>query len=266
MKTAILAAIVAILIAAMQLFGLTIIDSSANEYTANPSEITNNNNIDVNTNNSIYIVPPDPPRISGTTGNPSFEDYFGNDESRWETYPNDLECVRYIDRGKLKFDKVSEDSYKMYDCTLNSFTPYRNFIVEFDAKIVHDNRKHGQIGIIFRRIDENNYYRFLINRDGEYSFQKIIDGEDDDDESTIIDWTSSPLIIKGTNTNTIGVKCEGVTFTFYSKNKEITHCTDSTFATGGIALVAGVGSNKDDDNKFSFDNLKIWNLNISNSG
>ena len=64
MKTAILAAIVAILIAAMQFgpdiinYGNSTINKSAKEYTANPSEIiiTNNNNIDVNTNNKQTLV------------------------------------------------------------------------------------------------------------------------------------------------------------------------------------------------------------------
>lgn len=239
-KAAIMILITAIFGVAVQLLGPTAINCSAKEE-------DKSNNIDIINNQIVNIPGP-----SGT--NILFEDYFKEDGSFWETYPNNPVCRRSIDDGKLKFKKISDKSDEMYDSTLKGFVPPLDFIVEFDAKMEnHPDEKDTRIGIILRRIDESNYYRFIISRDGEYNFKKTVD----DEWSTIIPWTYSSFIKEGLETNTIKVKCEGDIFTFYINNKEIDNCTDSTFASGAIALTAGVGDSNQEYLRFSFDNFKI---------
>jgi hypothetical protein len=239
-KAAITITIAAIFVVAVQLFGPTAINCSANEE-------DQSNNIDIINNQIVNIPGP-----SGT--NILFEDYFKEDKSYWETYSDSRYCRRNIDDGKLKFKKISDERDEMYDSALKRFIPPLNFIVEFDAKMEnHPDEKYTRIGIILRRIDESNYYRFLISRDGKYNFEKTVD----DEWSTIIPWTFSSSINGGLETNTIKVKCEEDTFTFYINNEEIDYCMDSTFASGGIALTAGAGDSSQEYLRFSFDNLKI---------
>jgi hypothetical protein len=240
-KAVIMITIAAIFVAAVQLLGPIAINCSAME-----EDRSKNINL---VNNLIVDIP-------GPLGtNILFEDYFGEDRSDWETSPDDHDCKRYFSNGKLIFKKYSDESDEMYDSTLKNFTPPQNFIVEFDAIMENYPEEIDTcIGIIVRRIDESNYYRFLISRYGEYKFEKTVD----DDWSTIIPWTSSTSIKVGEETNTIKVKCEGDTFTFYINNDEIETCTDSTFASGGIALTAGVGDCSQERLRFSFDNFKIF--------
>ena len=244
-KAAIVATIAAIIVAAI--FGPIVVSSNGTEDTA-----VNVNQTLENNNTNIITITKDDIR---SKINLEFSDYFSEDNSNWYTYPNDDECERSIDGGKLIFNKISDESYVIFASDLKSYTPPENFIVEFEAKIER-NKNDGHIGIILRKIDDDNYYRFLISRDGYYKFEK----QNNDHFSPIISWTSSSLINEGTKTNIIKVKCEGNIFTFYINNVEIDSCADSTFANGDIALAAGVCENSLTGNKFSFDNFKIWSI------
>jgi hypothetical protein len=265
MKVAVVVMISSIIAAII--LGPIVISSNGTEDTVNdtvndtvihfPLEIANNsinlNVVQEQHNKNVITIPErdDIRRIIDL----EFSDYFSDDSSNWGTYSDDEECKRYIEDGKLKFDKISEKSDVLFYSALEGYTPPENFIVEFNATIER-NRHDGQIGIYFRKIDYDNFYRFLISREGEYRFDK----EENGHMSVIIPWTNSSSIKEGTETNTIKVKCEGNTITFYINGVEINSCADSSFANGDIVLVAGVGDNSLNTNKFSFDNFKIWSI------
>ena len=244
-KAAIVATIAAIIVAAI--FGPIVVSSNGTEDT-----VVNVNQTLENNNTNIITITKDDIR---SKINLEFSDYFSEDNSNWHINPNSGRCEISIDGGKLIFNKISDESCVIFYSDLKSYTPPENFIVEFEAKIER-NKNDGHIGIILRKIDDDNYYRFLISRDGYYKFEK----QNNDHFSPIISWTSSSLINEGTKTNIIKVKCEGNIFTFYINNVEIDSCADSTFANGDIALAAGVCENSLTGNKFSFDNFKIWSI------
>jgi hypothetical protein len=184
-----------------------------------------------------------------------FSDYFSDSNSGWSTFPNSQGCKIYYDNGKLKFDKIDNNSAN-YVSNQEDFTPPRNFIVEVDTTT--DGSDFGEIGIMLRLLATGNYYTFYIDNKGTYIFAKY----SDNDIQIIIPWTESPFINKGAATNTIKIKCEEDTFTFYINGNEINSCTDTTFPTGDIALIAG--SNGYNTGKFSFDNFRVWSISSAN--
>jgi hypothetical protein len=204
-----------------------------------------------------------------TRNSPTFSDYFSQDNSAWETCSGTLGCKIHYENGRLKFGPLTSGSIFItyISSTLKSFTVPNDFIVEFDA--TKEGRGRSHIGIYLRKIDYQNYYRFSICNDS-YNFLKIMNNE----STCIIPWTRSSTINYGPAMNTIKIKCEKDTFTFYINGEEVNSCTDATFPTGGLSLAAGMGlyfsyrplipeigsGDKFKDNTISFDNFKIWSL------
>jgi hypothetical protein len=259
MKFAVMPTIFSIIVAII--LGPVAISSNGTEEIMNDTVIhfppeLENTSININVvqeqhNKNEVTIPDDIRRIIKL----EFSDYFSDDSSNWRTYEDDEDCETYIDDGKLIFNKIDEESNSLFQCYLNGYTPPENFIVEFNATIER-NKHEGQLGISFRRTDKDNFYFLLISREGKYKLGKKENGH----KSVIIPWTNSSSIIEGTETNTIKIKCEHNVFTFYINGVEVDSFIDSSFASGGIALIAGVGDNSLNKNRFSFDNVKVWSI------
>ena len=91
-------------------------------------------------------------------------------------------------------------------------------------------------GVIVRRVDDENLYRFEISGDGYYNVQKRVQGKW---EKLAPDWTPSAAIRKGTATNHLRVVCRGSTLTFYVNQVQLIQVTDASFARGEIGVLAG---------------------------
>ncbi|GEM_PF-1720158 len=110
-------------------------------------------------------------------------------------------------------------------------------------------------GVVLRKRDDDNYYRFLISDLGYYNFDKTQYRSFKD----IIPWTESSAINKGTSTNRIKVECRGNRFTFYVNDIKLNECIDNTFNSGNI----GLGIETNDISSIgtvhvSFEDLKVW--------
>jgi len=128
---------------------------------------------------------------------------------------------------------------------------FSDFIIEVEATL-ESGPNNNDYGVIFRRLDEDNYYRFKISGEGEYGFDKLQDAKWID----IIPWTQSAAIKAGRATNLIKVECNRDKFTFYVNGNKLGYCTDNSFASGSIGLEARA---YDTPNvHVSFDNLKVW--------
>lgn len=114
-------------------------------------------------------------------------------------------------------------------------------------------------GVMCRADTSNNGdgYYFLISGDGYYSIAK---GEGDDVNS-IVDWTSSSAINKGTGKNTIRAVCIGDYLSLYVNDKFMADARDGTFASGYAGFVAN--ANTGGDVTVSFDDLTIWEATLS---
>ena len=107
-------------------------------------------------------------------------------------------------------------------------------------------------GIIFRYVDDNNYYRFDISPDGFFLLTKFENGE----WHTLVDWTASDAINTGQTTNVLKVSAFGNEIAVFANGQELARITDDSFSSGNFGFFT---STFDSDHSWvSFDNLKLW--------
>jgi hypothetical protein len=128
---------------------------------------------------------------------------------------------------------------------------FSDFTIEFDAA-QEEGPSDGDYGVVLRRIDENNYYRFRLSGDGYYEFDKLQNGN----RVALVPLTKSKDILSEKATNHIKVDCYGNRFTFNVNGISLGSFNDSSFYYGGIGLE--VGTHSIGGVHASFDNLKVW--------
>ena len=107
-------------------------------------------------------------------------------------------------------------------------------------------------GIIFRYVDDNNYYRFDVSPDGFFLVTKFENGE----WHTLVDWTASDAINTGQTTNVLKVSAFGNEITVFANGQELSRITDDSFSGGNFGFFT---STFDSPHSWvSFDNLKLW--------
>ncbi len=107
-------------------------------------------------------------------------------------------------------------------------------------------------GIIFRYVDSNNYYRFDVSDDGFFLLTKFENGE----WHTLVDWTASPAIHSGQNTNVLKVAAKGAEISLFANGQELTRVSDATFSKGNFGFFTSTFNGA--HSWVSFDNLKLW--------
>jgi len=124
---------------------------------------------------------------------------------------------------------------------------------EMEVEATSQNPESGiTYGIIFRYQDSNNYYRFDVSDDGFFLLTKFENGE----WHTLVDWTASPAINKGQNTNVLKVAAEGTEISLFANGQELTRVSDATFSDGNFGFFTSTFNGA--HSWVSFDNLKLW--------
>ncbi len=109
----------------------------------------------------------------------------------------------------------------------------------------------SQYGLLFRRVDRDNYYLFRIRDDGDYQFRMRYEGE----WQTLISWTESSTIQPG-EVNRLTVVAEGSHFIFYINNQYVAEYDDSRLSNGQSGLLLGLDE-ESDTATFEFDNFEL---------
>ncbi|MFQ6100342.1 MAG: serine/threonine-protein kinase [Anaerolineae bacterium] len=109
----------------------------------------------------------------------------------------------------------------------------------------------SQYGLLFRRVDRDNYYIFRIRDDGDYQFRTRYEGE----WETLIDWTESDLIQPG-GLNRLTVVAQGSHFTFYIDDQYVDEYDDSRLSSGRSGLLLGFNE-AGDTAVFEFDDFEL---------
>ena len=88
-------------------------------------------------------------------------------------------------------------------------------------------------GLVIRRVSPGNYYEFLIDANGKWLFDKVVNGTTTD----IVKFTPNPAIIAGLNqANTLSVQAKGSHFVFSINGTQVGTADDSTFPSGETGL------------------------------
>lgn len=128
-----------------------------------------------------------------------------------------------------------------------------DFLLEVDA--AQRSGPTGQYGVVFRQVDETNFYLYAVTPTGLYSLWKMVEGE----WQALIGWTESVAISQGEgDANRLGVLAEGDSITLLVNGQAIDHFEDGSFASGQIGLAAGAFD--EPGVEVEFDNLAVWAL------
>ena len=88
-------------------------------------------------------------------------------------------------------------------------------------------------GLVIRRVSKGNYYEFLIDANGKWLFDKVVNGTSTD----IVKFTPDKAIKTGLNqSNTISVQAKGSHFVFSVNGAQVGTADDSTFTSGETGL------------------------------
>jgi hypothetical protein len=109
----------------------------------------------------------------------------------------------------------------------------------------------NEYGVIFRYVDENNFYSFDVSGDGSFSLFKQENGE----WVTVVDWQESAYINPTGELNLLKVTCQGDRIILYANGHELVSVTDDSFAQGDIGLFAGTFD--EPEVEAIFDNLRV---------
>jgi hypothetical protein len=91
-------------------------------------------------------------------------------------------------------------------------------------------------GIVARHVDDRNFYRFEISADGYYAIQAPTGSLG---WEFLVDWTESPAIHKGRETNRLRVELSGPAMTFWVNDIELARVSDERYAEGDVGVIAG---------------------------
>ena len=129
-----------------------------------------------------------------------------------------------------------------------------DYLVEVDVEQVAG-PDDAELGLIFRFVDEENFYFFAVSNLGTYSLWKLVDNE----WEAILDWTETDALQTDAEAiNRLSVLTEGSQITLLANDVALAQLEDDTFATGTVGLMVGTFDEVGVD--VAFDNLDLWVL------
>jgi hypothetical protein len=157
---------------------------------------------------------------------------------------------RFVENGQINLRVLTPQYVAWTECASDE---YADFVVEADATQVGGPDANAY-GLIFRYgLDADEFYAFLISGDGLYAL--TVDGAKRDEAEFLVDWTESPAINKGAQTNHIKVIAIGPSIMYYVNGQLLGETQDARYSAGTVGFFAG--SLEDGGVQASFDNLKI---------
>lgn len=159
-----------------------------------------------------------------------YTDDFSNPSSGWKTVAEPSVKIAYQD-GALRFQIDDLD-------TLTWSTPkdkrFGDFVLDVDAT-QSDGPNDNSYGVIFRYVDDRNFYRGDISGDGYFAVFKRKDGQ----WTKVQDYLETPAVKQGQATNHLQVIAKGNQFTFNVNGQTVKTFSDGDFPNGNVGVTAG---------------------------
>ncbi|MHB1357428.1 MAG: hypothetical protein ACYCZF_15785 [Anaerolineae bacterium] len=182
-----------------------------------------------------------------------FSDDFTDPSSGWAEFSSD-ESDQAYESGKFAITVHSVD----YLAWSSAGQYYSDFVVQVEgAKASGPN--DGIYGILFRVVDNMNYYAFGVNSTGSYFVAVRVDNE----WINLVPLTKNSAIKTGTATNKLAVLAQGDFFQVYANGVLLDEGSDSTFAEGDIYIMASTVAVGELVVKFS--SVNVWEVGDSSS-
>jgi hypothetical protein len=148
----------------------------------------------------------------------------------WRTISDPDVEIAYADGGlSIQVKVIDRAAWTVLD------RKFKDVVVSVDATPV-GGPDDNAYGLVVRHVDDRNFYRFEISGDGYFAVQAPTGAFG---WEPLVNWTESPAIHKGRETNRLKVECRGATMTFYANDVELTRVEDNRYSEGDVGLIAG---------------------------
>jgi len=177
----------------------------------------------------------------------SFRETFDDARNGWTLVQNNQAEIALAD-GQLRITVKQPDSLAW---SVAAGKTFGDLTLDVDATPLAG-PDDNDYGVIVRRVDDDNFYRFEISGDGYYNIQKRQKGKW---FKLIADWIESSAIRKGAATNHLRVICAGRTLTFFVNQVQVAQVTDDAFPRGEVGVLAGTLA--EPGVQVAFDNVQV---------
>ncbi len=180
---------------------------------------------------------------------PAYSDHFRQADGLWGVDESDETAIFYS-AGTLQINLKAPQWTVWTSATITA----TNFYAEADSFHVRG-PLNNQLGLVFRLVDNDNFYLYSISHAGYFRLDKKVDGE----WVTLLEWAESTAIVSGEGVaNLLGVLAEGDQLTLLANGTVLATYQDDSYAQGGIGVAAGVF--EDADVLVAFDDLRVWGV------
>lgn len=156
----------------------------------------------------------------------------------------------WIADGKYHYESQPAEWRSVKNSSAGQF---EDFELKVDVEHISGANNRTCPYILFRIVDWNNYYRFLVSPAGTFRLEKKVAGT----WTTLKDWTAHEAIHTGPGTNKVAVKASGSQLTFFVNDQQVFETTDDSLVGGQIGL--GCGSYPENTTlHVAFDNIEVW--------
>lgn len=186
-------------------------------------------------------------------GEPDFSEGFRRDEGNWTISEDADAAISYQDRTlHMRIDSENWLSWSAHQ-TITA-AQLDAFYVEVDIEQVAG-PSNGEYGVIFRWLDDNNFYGYYLSGQGTFSLWRKSAGE----WTELMPWTVTTALIVGDGAvNRLGLLVEGAQMTLFVNDVVVGQVTDDTLSGGQLALSAGTFA--EGSLEVTFDNFDFWAL------
>lgn len=127
---------------------------------------------------------------------------------------------------------------------------YEDILINVDVHVAQP-AGDGDIGVLCRYQDVDNFYALEVSEDGYYSIWKEVNNE----VISLVDWTFSDLIPTDGSSFALNAWCDGAQLSLGINAEMLATVNDSEFASGGVGLITGTWANG--NQVIAFDNFEV---------
>jgi serine/threonine-protein kinase len=155
---------------------------------------------------------------------------------------------RSIDDGVYRWKAEAFDDFVWW--VIPDVDAASDLYLAVDARLI-GGVSDAQYGLVFRRVDSENYYLLLVSDDGYFEFVGVSEG----DWTLFVEWTETSALRPG-EVNRLEIVAQGSQFTFYINGEYVGEYSDDGLTSGKPALVVGL-SEAGDTSVVEFDNFEL---------
>lgn len=179
------------------------------------------------------------------------ETFANTEDNDWPLEETDT-VRKWFSGGKYQFE-VQENNHAASKCSAAG--EYDDFQLDVDVEHISGTDNKSATGLLFRFVDWDNYYEFLVSAAGTHKLRKQVNDVWED----IVGWTSNAAITAGVGTNHLTVVAQGGSIVCLVNGEEVLDEMDSSFSSGQIGVVA-LSYSENVVMRVAFDDIEVHSL------